>query len=855
MATRRRQAERLRPWWTLAVLGLAAARGDGRTAPARVFALDNGLKASIAAPARAAGLCQVLFAAAAGRGEEAPAERGAAAITALALFAGPLPDGSDDTRSYLERQGATLDIAVDREMARFELVIPVGRCLAAVTTLAPIFARAQLPAARWTDARRERRLEQARQEADTRGQVDRRIARRLAPEAEPEGAAAAARPETAGDKASREPDFDAFLARVYSADRMTLAVRSELPAAAVEAAIRQAFGPLQRRLRPGAMGPRQPLGAAAGAAARGGEAAVPALPASQESLPAGGHTFECVADTGIDPPLLAVGRRVEVADDQAYYGWQVLAEVLGGSHSSRLAARLRYAEQLVYSIEAACLPAGRDLLLRVACQTRQVARSQQIIEEEMARLASQPLSARELATAVAILKSRVALDRESPWAGLRRWSRQQLGIDAGRDAGAADRQLDGLTAGWLMQLAKGAAARPEMTVLLATSPLCAAAAGAGPAMAPAAAVLVPAPAPPATAAGPAPAPATATVPATAPPALATLPATASAAPRPAALPRGFPPVPVPPENPMTPAKVTLGERLFFEPALSADGTVSCSSCHLPERAFADRASFSKGVGQQLGARNAPTLLNAAYAPRLLWDGLSGGLEDQVRYPVTHPKEMNMTYSKVAAALGSRPEYPPLFAAAFGDPAIDFTRVSRAIASFERTLIAGDSPFDRFYFNGVQDAIPEAARRGWALFQGKAACASCHTIGKSAPFFTDFEFYNVGVGWDADKPDLGRYQETKDKADRGRFKTPGLRDVAVTGPYMHDGSLPTLAAVVAWFDRGGLANSYLDEKIQPLHLTPQEQADLVAFLETLTSTYTYRRGGNAATVTAAGGKTK
>jgi len=301
-----------------------------------------------------------------------------------------------------------------------------------------------------------------------------------------------------------------------------------------------------------------------------------------------------------------------------------------------------------------------------------------------------------------------------------------------------------------------------------------------------------------------------------------------------ALPLGFPPVPVPADNPLTPAKVALGERLFSDPALSSDGKISCSSCHLPQRAFADQTPFSLGVGGQLGPRNTPTILNAAYSAKLLWDGASQGLEEQVRYPITHPREMSMTNSKVIKAVEEKAEYRPLFAAAFGDDKITYERISHSIASFERTLIAGDSPFDRFFFGNDASAISASARRGWELFQGKAACAQCHSFTRESPFFTDGEYHNVGVGWESEKPDLGRYDVTKAKEDRGRFRTPGLRNVALTAPYMHDGSVATLAEVVAVFDRGGLPNNYLDERIKPLQLSPEERADLLAFLESLSS---------------------
>lgn len=313
---------------------------------------------------------------------------------------------------------------------------------------------------------------------------------------------------------------------------------------------------------------------------------------------------------------------------------------------------------------------------------------------------------------------------------------------------------------------------------------------------------------------------------------------AAAGPAGPAIPVGLPPVPVPADNPLTPAKIALGEKLFFETALSADGAVSCASCHQPERYFTDAAALSKGAGGQLGERNAGSVLNAAYAGSLLWDGRSVSLEDQARYPITHPKEMNNTPEKVVATLAARPDYPPLFASAFGDEAVTWQRVSQALASFQRTLLTGGSPFDR-WMAGDAGALGEPARRGFTLFQGKAGCVQCHTYRPESPFLSDFEFHNTGAGW-TDEPDLGRFQVSKERADKGAFRTPSLRNVARTAPYMHDGRMQTLAEVIDFYGRGGTANPFLDERIRPLALTAEEKADLLAFLESLTGEMTYRR---------------
>jgi cytochrome c peroxidase len=294
----------------------------------------------------------------------------------------------------------------------------------------------------------------------------------------------------------------------------------------------------------------------------------------------------------------------------------------------------------------------------------------------------------------------------------------------------------------------------------------------------------------------------------------------------------FPPVPIPAENPSSEAKVRLGETLFFDSRLSSDGTVSCGSCHRADRAFGDGQRFSKGIGGQLGIRNAPSILNAAYVPQLLWDGRALGLEDQVRYPITDPREMNMTKEKLVQVLTGIPEYPPRFAAAFGDPGISLERVSQALAAFERTLVSGNSPFDRFYFGKEESALTTAAQRGWELFRGKAGCIQCHLCDATNPFFTDFGFHNTGVGFEDDQPDLGRFRVTREREDKGRFKTPSLRNVSLTAPYMHDGRFADLAAVVAFYERGGTPNPFLDERIRPRELTAEEKEDLIQFLSSL-----------------------
>ncbi|MEM7051172.1 MAG: cytochrome c peroxidase [Acidobacteriota bacterium] len=301
------------------------------------------------------------------------------------------------------------------------------------------------------------------------------------------------------------------------------------------------------------------------------------------------------------------------------------------------------------------------------------------------------------------------------------------------------------------------------------------------------------------------------------------------------LPLGFPPVPVPDGNPMTAEKITLGKQLFFDPALSADGSLSCASCHLPDKAFCDGEPLPLGVGGVLGVRNAPSLLNVAYQPELLWIGEEPSLEAQVEYPVIHPKEMRRDDPAEAVEdVAANPAYAVLFDQAFGDSEVTFERISQAIATYERTLIAGDSPFDRYYFANDRGALSAEALAGWDLFQNKAGCVSCHSFDRQQPFFTDFEYHNTGIGFDYEKIDLGRFYVTLMPEDRGRFKTPSLRNVEITGPYMHDGRFDTLEAVVDFYVEGGIENRFQDERIEPLDLSEDEQAALVAFLESLTS---------------------
>ena len=285
------------------------------------------------------------------------------------------------------------------------------------------------------------------------------------------------------------------------------------------------------------------------------------------------------------------------------------------------------------------------------------------------------------------------------------------------------------------------------------------------------------------------------------------------------------PPPVPEDNPMTPAKVELGRQLFFDARLSSDSTVSCATCHNPAMGFTDGRVTSMGTQAQVGGRSAPSIINLAYAPNgVFWDGRAASLEEQAVGPIASSIEMSNTHENVVARLNTIPGYREQFEHVFGAPEVTIENVGKAIATFERTIIAGNAPWDRFV-KGEEGALSEEARRGWDLFQNKANCLPCH-----AGFnLTDNQFKNIGVGFDGPDPDLGRYGFTGAEGDQGRFKTPTLRALRYTGPYMHDGSEKTLEDVIEYYDRGGNPNPYLDEEMKPLDLTEQEKADLLAVL--------------------------
>ncbi len=295
-------------------------------------------------------------------------------------------------------------------------------------------------------------------------------------------------------------------------------------------------------------------------------------------------------------------------------------------------------------------------------------------------------------------------------------------------------------------------------------------------------------------------------------------------------PRGLPPLPA--EQRPTVEAVALGRRLFYDPRLSSDNTLSCAGCHRPDMQFTDGRPLAAGVGGQLGPRNTPTVLNAAYQPAQFWDGRAASLEEQAGGPVANPKEMNLPHADCVAKLNADAVYRDEFVRVFGPGAITMRKVEAAIASFERTLLSANSAFDRYQYGGEKAALSAAAVRGLAVFTDKQRgnCAACHLIGATTALFTDGKFHNLGTGMNAngELTDVGRFEVSRAEADRGAFRTPSLRNLAATAPYMHDGSLKTLKDVIDFYIGGGSSNPQLDTEIKPLTLTAQERGDLLAF---------------------------
>ncbi len=295
------------------------------------------------------------------------------------------------------------------------------------------------------------------------------------------------------------------------------------------------------------------------------------------------------------------------------------------------------------------------------------------------------------------------------------------------------------------------------------------------------------------------------------------------------IPLGLPPLPWPKDNPYTAKKAELGRILYFDKRISGDGTVSCASCHGVNRAFADENIISTGIKGRIGKRHAPTVINAAYEKLLFWDGRVDSLEHQAMGPIANYNEMSNSkeakeaYSECCKRINLIPGYRPLFKDAFGDEKCTIEGIAQAIATFERTVLSGNSPYDR-YMAGDKTAMNEEEIKGMQVFK-RVGCDNCHF----GPNFTDGTFRNIGVGMDAPNPDLGRYVVTKDKKDWGAFKVPTLRQVAYTYPYMHDGSHKTLDEVIEYYDIGGIKNNNLHPLMRPLNMTVEDKKALKAFM--------------------------
>ena len=298
-------------------------------------------------------------------------------------------------------------------------------------------------------------------------------------------------------------------------------------------------------------------------------------------------------------------------------------------------------------------------------------------------------------------------------------------------------------------------------------------------------------------------------------------------------PLGLPDVFWPEDNPYSPERRELGWLLFFDTRVSADNTVSCASCHSPAKAFGDGMPVSVGIKGQKGGRSAPTVINRAYSLAQFWDGRAATLEEQAIGPIANPLEMTMhkdateAHKTTVERLRAIPGYVKRFEKVFKTKGFTIDQVAQAIATFERTVLSGNAPFDK-YKAGDKKAMTTEQVRGMGVFFQKAACDACH-IGFN---FTDGSYMNIGIGMDKPKPDLGRYNVSKREEDKGAFKTPTLREIEHTAPYMHDGSLKTLEEVVEHYDKGGVKNPYLAKSMKPLNLTKQDKSDLVMFLKAL-----------------------
>lgn len=324
---------------------------------------------------------------------------------------------------------------------------------------------------------------------------------------------------------------------------------------------------------------------------------------------------------------------------------------------------------------------------------------------------------------------------------------------------------------------------------------------------------------------------------------------------------------IPPDNPLTRAKIELGRQLYFDPRLSRDGTISCASCHHPDSGYGKATQFGVGINGQMGGRNSPVSYNRILSKAQFWDGRAASLEEQAKGPIANPIEMGYTHDECVAALKKVPGYVTQFEKVFGKDGLTIDNAAKAIASFERTLVTGPSPADYYEplrlfeaaykgnkadLEALKADDPEeyqrwqeltktaaahpmsvSARRGRDLFfSEKTGCTGCH----AGANFTDEQYHNIGVGMDKPMPDLGRFDQTKQEKDRGAFKTPTVRNAALTGPYMHDGSQKTLEEVVEWYAKGGHPNQWLSDKMKKRELSPQDKKDLVDYMKSLTGSF-------------------
>lgn len=330
-------------------------------------------------------------------------------------------------------------------------------------------------------------------------------------------------------------------------------------------------------------------------------------------------------------------------------------------------------------------------------------------------------------------------------------------------------------------------------------------------------------------------------------------------------PLGLPAIPVPAANPLTREKIDLGRQLFMDRRLSHNNTMSCAMCHVPEQGFtSNELGAAIGMEGHSQRRNAPSTFNVGYQRSFFRDGREPHLEEQVWGPLLTKTEMDMpSMGYVTEKVRQMPEYKGLFEAAFGGP-VTVERIGQAIASYERTVVSGNSRFDRWYYGGDKSALDAQEQQGFQVFMGKGRCATCHLVGERYALFTDHKFHNTGLGWERTmfpepnsykvqlapgifvnvmgsllksfeplQPDVGRYEVTMDPKDRWAYKTPILRNVALTAPYMHDGSLATLEDVVEFYNKGGIDNEGKSPLLVPLRLDYQEKAALVAFMKSLT----------------------